>query len=207
MDIFHAMRLYVIPDREIGAPRSLIEQTRACLAGGATAIQLRDKEMDGAELLQTAREMAALCRASGALFFVNDRLDIALLAGAHGLHIGQTDIPLTEARRLAPKDFIIGVSVQTEQAARAAKRDGADYLGIGAVMPTSTKAADALGYAGVSRVAAAADLPCVAIGGVSLDNLRQVMDTGVSGVSLISAIVSKPDITAETKKFAAILKL
>ena len=207
MKLLRAMRLYVIPDRKIGAPRSLVEQAKACLAGGATAIQLRDKEMDGAELLQTGREIAALCRAAGALFFVNDRLDIALLAGAHGLHIGQTDIPLTEARRLAPEDFIIGVSVQTEEAARAAKQNGADYLGIGAVVPTSTKSADALGYAGVADVAAATDLPCVAIGGINLDNLSRVMDTGVNGISIISAIVSKPDITAETKKFAAALGL
>ena len=207
MDIAHSLRLYVIPDRIIGAPRSLVEQTEGCLAGGATAIQLRDKELEGAELLETAKRMAALCKAAGALFFVNDRLDIAILSGAHGLHIGQTDIPLLEAKKLAPPSFIIGVSVQTEEAARLAKQGGAAYLGIGAVVPTSTKDADALGFDGVARVAAATDLPSVAIGGVNLANTPKVIQTGVSGISLISAIVGKPNIAAEAGKFADLLGL
>ena len=207
MDLLKAMRLYLIPDRKIGAPRTLIEQTAACLAGGATAIQLRDKEMEGRELLHTAQKMAELCRAEGALFFVNDRLDIALLSGAHGLHIGQSDIPLAEARRLAPPGFLIGVSAQTEEQARAALEGGADYLGIGPAAPTTTKETEMLGCAGISRVATATPLPCVAIGGITLDNLSAVMRSGVSGISLISAVIGKADIEAETRKFAEDLGL
>lgn len=205
MDISKALRLYVIPDREIGAPKSLIRQTRELLAGGATAIQLRDKGLNGRDLLKAAKEMAALCKASGAMFIVNDRLDIAILSGAHGLHIGQTDLPLLAAKELSPTGFIIGVSAQTIEEAKLAEKQGAAYLGIGAVVPTSTKEADALGMEGVAKVAAAARLPSVAIGGISLGNAAEVMQTGVSGISLISAIVGKPDITEETKKFLEIV--
>ena len=205
MDIARALRLYVIPDREIGAPKTLIQQTRELLAGGATAIQLRDKDLTGRELLETAREMAALCKAAGAMFIVNDRLDIAILSGAHGLHIGQTDIPLLAAKELSPPGFIIGVSAQTVEEAQLAEKQGAAYLGIGAVVPTSTKEADALGMDGVAKVAAATGLPSVAIGGIRLANAAEVMQTGVSGISLISGSVNKPDSTDETKNFLEIV--
>ena len=122
MNIARSIRLYVIPDRKIGAPKNLVEQTRELLAGGATAIQLRDKELSGRKLLETATEMARLCKEAGALFIVNDRLDIAILSGAHGLHIGQSDIPLAEAKKLSPPSFIIGVSAQTIEEARLAEK-------------------------------------------------------------------------------------
>ena len=205
MNISRSIRLYVIPDRKIGAPKSLVEQTRELLAGGATAIQLRDKELSGRELLETATEMARLCKEAGALFIVNDRLDIAILSGAHGLHIGQSDIPLAEAKKLSPPSFIIGVSAQTIEEARLAEEQGADYLGIGAVFPTSTKEADALGLTGTARVASATRLPSVAIGGISLENAAEIMKTGVTGLSLISAIVGSRDIAGQTRKFLEIV--
>ena len=205
MSIARAIRLYVIPDRKIGAPKNLIEQTRELLAGGATAIQLRDKELSGRKLLETATEMARLCKEAGALFIVNDRLDIAILSGAHGLHIGQSDIPLAEAKKLSPPSFIIGVSAQTIEEARLAEKQGADYLGIGAVFPTSTKEAEALGLTGTARVASATSLPSVAIGGINLENAAEIMKTGVSGLSLISAIVGNSDIKGQTKKFLEII--
>ncbi len=205
MDLRQTLRLYVIPDRAIGAPRSLLEQTAAALAGGATAIQLRDKELEGRELLAVATAMAGLCRRAGALFIVNDRLDVALLAGAHGVHLGQDDLPATEARRLCPSDFIVGVSVQSVEQAQIAKAHGADYLGIGAVYPTRTKDAAALGLAGVHRAAAATDLPSVAIGGINLDNAAEVMAAGVNGLSIISAIVAAPDISGRASEFMRII--
>ena len=205
MSIARAIRLYVIPDRKIGAPKNLIEQTKELLAGGATAIQLRDKELSGRKLLETATEMARLCKEAGALFIVNDRLDIAILSGAHGLHIGQSDIPLTEAKKLSPPSFIIGVSAQTIEEARLAEKQGADYLGIGAVFPTSTKEAEALGLTGTARVASATSLPSVAIGGINLENAAEIMKTGVSGLSLISAIVGNSDIRGQTRKFLEII--
>ena len=205
MSIARSIRLYVIPDRKIGAPKNLIEQTKELLAGGATAIQLRDKELSGRKLLETATEMARLCKEAGALFIVNDRLYIAILSGAHGLHIGQSDIPLTEAKKLSPPSFIIGVSAQTIEEARLAEKQGADYLGIGAVFPTSTKEAEALGLTGTARVASATSLPSVAIGGINLENAAEIMKTGVSGLSLISAIVGNSDIKGQTKKFLEII--
>lgn len=205
MSIASSIRLYVIPDRKIGAPKNLVEQTRELLAGGATAIQLRDKELSGRELLETATEMARLCKEAGALFIVNDRLDVAILSGAHGLHIGQSDIPLAEAKKLSPPSFIIGVSAQTIEEARLAEKQGADYLGIGAVFPTSTKEAEALGLTGTARVASATSLPSVAIGGINLENAAEIMKTGVSGLSLISAIVGNSDIREQTRKFLEII--
>ena len=205
MSIARAIRLYVIPDRKIGAPKNLVEQTKELLAGGATAIQLRDKELSGRKLLETATEMARLCKEAGALFIVNDRLDIAILSGAHGLHIGQSDIPLAEAKKLSPPSFIIGVSAQTIEEARLAEKQGADYLGIGAVFPTSTKEAEALGLTGTARVASATSLPSVAIGGINLENAAEIMKTGVSGLSLISAIVGNSDIRGQTRKFLEII--
>ena len=205
MELRQLLRLYVIPDRGIGAPRSLLEQTAAALDGGATAIQLRDKQLEGRELLETATAMAGLCRRAGALFFVNDRLDIALLCGAHGVHLGQDDLPADAARRLCPPGFIVGVSAQSEEQARLAKGHGADYLGIGAVYPTQTKDAAALGLGGVRRVAAATDLPSVAIGGINLTNAAEVMASGVGGLSVISAIVAAPDIRAASRQFLDII--
>ncbi len=205
MNLHSALRLYVIPDRDIGAPRSLVEQTEAALAGGATAIQLRDKQLEGRELLTVATAMAEVCRRAGALFVVNDRLDIALLCGAHGVHLGQDDLPAAEARRLCPPNFIIGVSAQTEEQAILAKAHGANYLGIGAVYPTQTKEAEALGLAGLRRVATATNLPCVAIGGISLANAAEVMAAGVQGLSIISAIVGAADTSARAREFAKII--
>ena len=205
MSLRQALRLYVIPDRGIGAPRSLVEQTETALAGGAAAIQLRDKQLEGRELLAAATAMAELCRRAGALFIVNDRLDIALLANAHGAHLGQDDLPAAEARLLCPPGFIIGVSVQTEEQARLAKAQGADYLGIGAVYPTRTKDAAALGLDGVRRVAAATDLPSVAIGGINLANAAEVMTAGVDGLSVISAVVGAEDVCGAAKNFLDII--
>ena len=189
-DLRKALRLYVIPDRLIGAPLSLEEQTRLALEGGATAIQLRDKSADGRELLETAKRMAELCREHGALFIVNDRLDVALLSGADGAHLGQSDLPVEEARKLAPRPFLIGASAHTGSEGEKAGRDGADYLGAGAVFETGSKGgARVIGLEGIRGLTAAVRLPVVAIGGISLENLPEVMETGVTGVSVISAAV------------------
>jgi thiamine-phosphate pyrophosphorylase len=190
-----ALRLYVIPDRVIGAPLSLEEQTKLAIEGGATAIQLRDKSMDGGPLLETALRMAALCREKNALFIVNDRLDVALLAGADGVHLGQSDLPVAEARQLLagqslPRPFIVGASAHTAEEADKARADGADYLGAGAVFGTGSKDdAKVIGLHGLRAVVEAANMPVVAIGGISLDNLPDVMRTGVDGVSVISAAI------------------
>lgn len=198
--------MYVIPDRKIGAPHSFLEQAEAAIAGGAGAIQLRDKELSGRELLVAGRALADLCRRTGALFIVNDRLDVALLCGAHGVHLGQDDLPAAAARRLCPPGFIIGVSAQSAEEARLAAAAGADYLGIGAVFPTLSKEeAPALGLDGVRRAAAATGLPSVAIGGINIANAATILATGVDGLSVISAVVAAPDIRAAARAFTDIL--
>ena len=206
MDLKQALRLYVIPDREIGAPRTMLAQTRDALKGGATAIQLRDKTLSGRKLLELATAMAGLCREMGALFIVNDRVDIALLSGAHGVHLGQDDISPAVARTICPPGFIIGVSAQTCEQAKLAEDQGVDYLGIGAIALTQTKGeAKALGFSGVKKVAASTFLPSVAIGGINLDNAFETMQTGVNGVSVISAIVGVNDIVGATRQFSKII--
>lgn len=207
MDLRRTLRLYVIPDRKIGAPRSFLEQAEAALAGGAGSIQLRDKHLSGRELLAAGKALAGLCRRAGALFIVNDRLDIALLCGAHGAHLGQDDLPADVARRLCPPGFILGVSVRNAEEARLAAGAGADYLGIGAVYPTSSKVeAEALGLDGVRLAATATGLPSVAIGGISLANAAEVMAAGVDGLAVISAVVAAPDVCAAARAFADILQ-
>ena len=200
IDLRRAMRLYVIPDRTVGAPLRLEEQARQALAGGATALQLRDKEADGGELFAEARRMLRLCRELGVPLFVNDRLDIALACGADGVHLGQNDLPVAEARRLAPRPFIIGASARTPEDADRAVRDGADYLGVGAVFPTGSKEdARVIGLDGIRAITRAAAVPVVAIGGVSLDNLGEVMACGADGVAVISAAV-RGDIFANMQR-------
>jgi len=200
------MRLYVIPDRTIGAPLRLEEQARQALAGGATALQLRDKEAGGGELFAEARQMLCLCRELGVPFFVNDRLDIALACGADGVHLGQSDLPVSAARRLAPRPFIIGASARTPEDADRAIRDGADYLGAGAVFPTGSKEdAQVIGLDGICAITRASPVPVVTIGGVSLDNLREVMACGADGVAVISAAV-RGDIPANMKRLREALK-
>ena len=206
IDLRRAMRLYVIPDRTVGAPLRLEEQARQALAGGATALQLRDKEAGGGELFAEARQMLCLCRELGVPLFVNDRLDIALACGADGVHLGQSDLPVAEARRLAPRPFIIGASARTPEDAERAVRDGADYLGVGAVFPTGSKEdAQVIGLDGIRAITREAAVPVVAIGGVSLDNLGEVMACGADGVAVISAAV-RGDIPTNMKRLREELK-
>lgn len=205
IDLRRAMRLYVIPDRTVGAPLSLEAQARLALAGGATALQLRDKGMDGGELLGEATRMLSLCRARNVPLFVNDRLDVALACGADGVHLGQSDLPVADARRLAPRPFVIGASVRTPEDAARAVRDGADYLGVGAVFPTGSKDdAQVIGLEGVRAVVRAASVPVVAIGGISLGNLDAVMACGADGAAVISAAV-RGDVSANMERLSLAL--
>ncbi|WP_127958242.1 thiamine phosphate synthase [Serratia microhaemolytica] len=186
-----ALLLYVIPDSTLGAPLSLEKQTELALQGGASAIQLRDKRMDGKTLFATATRMQALCRAYGALFLVNDRLDIALACGADGVHLGQSDLPINQARNLAKRPFIIGASAGSVDEAQQAAEAGADYLGFGAVFATASKQdIEVIGLTTLNLLANATQLPSVAIGGINHENLAQVMAQGVNGIAVISAAIT-----------------
>ena len=200
------LRLYVIPDPIQGGGRSLEEQAGLALEGGATALQLRHKEADSIDLYHEALALRKLCDEYGALFIVDDRLDIALAAGADGVHLGAKDLPVAAARSLAPEGFIIGATARTPKSAAAAEKAGADYLGVGAVFPTeSKKDTRVIGLEGLRKVVCATSLPCVAIGGIRPDNVAEVLSAGVVGVAVIGAVVGACDIPAAAAKFGKVL--
>jgi thiamine-phosphate pyrophosphorylase len=195
------MRLYVIPDGRVGAPLSLEEQTDRALQGGATMIQLRDKQMTDRELYETACRMRRLCAARRVPFVVNDRLDVALAAEADGVHLGLGDIPVARARRVAPRGFIVGGTAHSEEEAIRAERDGADYIGIGAAYASgSKKDSVVLGPEGIARVRSSVSIPTVAIGGITAETAKEVLASGVDGICVIEAAVGRGDVEAAVRR-------
>jgi thiamine-phosphate diphosphorylase len=190
-----ALRLYVLTDRGLSRGRSEVEVVQAALAGGATAVQLRWKAGPLAEAVQTGRALRELCRQAGALFVVNDRVDLALALDADGVHLGVEDLPLGEARQLAGERLILGFSPSTLDQALAAEQAGADYLGIGPVYGTATKAdaGPAVGIEHVRQIVQAVSIPVVGIGGITASNARPVIEAGAAGVAVISAVVATDD--------------
>jgi thiamine-phosphate pyrophosphorylase len=166
----------------IGDPVELARQ--ACL-GGAGVVQYREKTGPRGPMLAVARELRAVTRAGGALLIVNDWLDIALLCGADGVHLGQDDIPLAEARRLAPPGFLIGISTRSLAQARAAADGGADYLGLGPVFATPIKEEEPVGLEVLQTVARAVRVPVVAIGGITVENMALVRAAGAAAVAMV----------------------
>ena len=189
------MLLYAVTDRAWTGKQTLYQQVEAALKGGVTCVQLREKALDQAEFLQEAKELCALCRRYGVPFIVNDNVDIAIACKADGIHVGQEDMAAGEVRRRAGEDMILGVSVHTAEEARQAVRDGADYLGLGAVFPTSTKTdAKPMTKETLQAICDAVEIPVVAIGGINRDNLLNLAGSGVDGVALVSAVFSAEDI-------------
>ena len=188
-----AMALYAVTDRAWLGERTLASCVEEALAGGATFVQLREKEAPQAEVVLRARALAPLCRAAGVPFVVNDDVEAARCAGADGVHVGQDDAACAEARAKLGPDAIVGVSVQTVEQARAAQEAGADYLGVGAVFGTPTKpdAAD-VGAEGLAAICAAT-IPALA-------------GTGADGVAVVSAIFAADDVRAATDELLAITK-
>ena len=185
--------------------RPLDEVVTACVRAGATAIQLRDKTATGGTLLAIAHRLRAITAATAVPLIVNDRLDIALAAGADGVHLGPDDLPVSAARALAPPPFLIGYSTDDPREARRAAREGADYLGVGAVFGTHSKpglADHAIGPDRVRAVLRASGLPCLGIGGITPANAPRVLATG-AGVAVLSAVMSSPDPTAAVHQLAA----
>lgn len=191
-----ALRLYVITDRALARGRPESEIARQAIAGGATAIQLRWKSGPLSEALRVGRELRELCRREGALFVVNDRVDLALALEADGVHVGVTDLPVAETRRLVGDQLVVGFSPETLEQALEAEAAGADYLGVGPVYPTVTKpdAGPAVGLAHVQQIVAAVRIPVVGIGGITAENAGAVIRAGAVGVAVISAVVSADDV-------------
>ena len=193
--------LYAITDRKCAPSVPLLEQVRQALEGGATIIQLREKELRGEELLREAVEIGALCRAFGVPFILNDDVDLALRCGADGVHVGIEDRPVGEIRKAVSRDFIGGATAKTVQQALAAEHAGADYLGVGAIFPSPTKPnAVRVTKEELKQIGDAVKIPTVAIGGLTLANIGTLKGCGMSGFALVSAIFGVKDIVAETKK-------
>lgn len=188
------LRLIVVTDTALAAPRSVRDVVAAALDAGAPAIQLRDKNSDAATLLTEARELLTLVRRYGALLFINDRIDVALAAGADGVHLGPDDIPIQAARRIAPK-LLIGYSTDDPDQARRAQDDGADYIGCGAVFGTRTKdvGGEAIGIERLNEVADAVGIPVVGIGGIGLDNIEEVAGSRAAGAAVVGAVMRAAD--------------
>lgn len=200
-----AMRLYAVTDRAWVGAMTLYEQVEAAIRGGATCVQLREKQLDREAFLAEARQIAALCKGHGVPFIINDDLDIALACGADGVHVGQDDMPAAEVRRRAGRDLIVGVSAHNAAEARKATDDGADYLGAGAVFGTSTKQnVTPLSREGLKAICEAVDIPVVAIGGIGADNLMQLKGTGVDGVAVVSALFGAENIEAAARHLRAL---
>ena len=198
------MLLYAVTDRAWTGKETLYEQVEAALKGGVTCVQLREKELDETAFLQEARELCALCRRYGVPFIVNDNVELAVVCGADGIHVGQEDLAAGEVRRRVGENMILGVSVHTGEEARQAVRDGADYLGLGAVFPTNTKTdVEQMPNETLRAICEAVDVPIVAIGGINRGNILQLAGSGVDGVALVSAIFSAEDIEGTCRELRA----
>lgn len=196
------VRLYVITGENYHPGRSVADVIESALKGGADCVQLRDKEAPKDELLHKARILRELTKRYNVPFIVNDHLDVALASDADGVHLGQEDLSLAEARRLLGPDRIIGISTHNIDQARAAQREGADYIGVGPVFPTGTKPGrTAVTTSYVREAAAEIAIPFVAIGGITLDNLDDVLEAGATRICAVSAIVGSDDVEQTTRAF------
>ncbi|MCI8765774.1 MAG: thiamine phosphate synthase [Lachnospiraceae bacterium] len=199
------MLLYAVTDRAWVGKQSLYQQVEAALKGGVTCVQLREKELDEARFLQEARDICALCHQYKVPFIVNDNVDIAIACGADGVHVGQEDMEAGKVRRRVGDAMILGVSAHTVEEARQAVRDGADYLGVGAVFPTNTKTdAGQMSNETLRAICGAVNVPIVAIGGINQNNIGKLAGSGVGGVALVSAIFSAKDIEGTCRELRAL---
>ena len=196
------LRLTVITDEALARPRALSDVVREALTAGAPTIQLRLKGATARELLEAAHTLLPIVRSAGALFIVNDRLDVALAAGADGVHLGPDDPPVMDARAVAAdtlgvvaEAFVVGYSADTTDGATRAEAEGADYLGVGAVYATANKsdAGEVIGLEGLRRVVKAVSIPVVAIGGITPERARAVAETGACGSAIIGAVMGSPE--------------
>lgn len=201
------LRLYVITDEKIGLGRSHSFLAEEALKGGATVIQLRDKEKSGKELYKIGLKIRALTRQYRALFIVNDRLDIALAVGADGVHLGTEDLPISVARKIAGKNFIIGASVSSPEEALIAEKEGADYISAQSIFETSSKEnVKVIGIEGLKSIVKVSSLPVIAIGGINKENVKDVIRAGARGVAVISAVISKGDVRESTEELRKLIE-
>jgi thiamine-phosphate pyrophosphorylase len=196
------LSLYVILDRAVAGGRDLVEILDAAIAGGARTIQLREKTWPSGQVLPLAERIRARCRAAGVTFVMNDRVDLAVALDADGVHLGQDDLPPRLARPLLRPGMILGVSTHSVEQARRAEADGADYVAVGAMFPTSTKPDfELVGPALMRAVRPEVRVPLVGIGGITPGNAGEVIRAGADGVAVISAVCAAADPTAASVHF------
>lgn len=202
-DIRRGMLLYAVTDSAWLHGRTLASCVREALAGGATFVQLREKHMSTDELVEEAKTILPICREARVPFLIDDDVEAARLVGADGVHVGQSDTACAEARRILGPDAIVGVSAQTVEQAVAAERAGADYLGVGALIPTPTKP-DAVDVTPeeLTRICRAVEIPVVGIGGLHLSTIGILDGTGAAGAAVVSAIFAAEDIERDTRELA-----
>ena len=202
-DIRRGMLLYAVTDSAWLHGRTLASCVREALAGGATFIQLREKHMSTDELVEEAKTILPICREARVPFLIDDDVEAARLVGADGVHVGQSDTACAEARRILGPDAIVGVSAQTVEQAVAAEQAGADYLGVGALIPTPTKP-DAVDVTPeeLARICRAVGIPVVGIGGLHLSTVDILDGTGAAGAAVVSAIFAAEDIEGDTRELA-----
>jgi thiamine-phosphate pyrophosphorylase len=196
-------RLYLVTDPHLHKGYSVLEQVKLALQGGIRIIQLREKELPETDFIKLASEALQLTRSYDAFLIINDSVEIVQAIGADGLHLGQEDMPLTEARRILGDGVTIGVSVKTAEEALQAENDGADYVAVNGVFPTATK--EDLGYLpgleGVAGIRQVTRLPVIGIGGISLHNCCSVIEAGAHGIAVVTAITLSDDIPVTCRSF------
>lgn len=187
--------VYLCTDRELMSTQTLEEAVEEAIKGGATLIQLREKNCSSKEFYETAVSIKKITEKYNVPLIINDRVDIALAVDAEGVHVGQSDLPAKVVRKIIGKDKIVGVSARSQELAMKAYEDGADYLGVGAMYATSTKKdAKVITKEELAKIRSSVPIPIVVIGGVNENNVSDFKGTGIDGVAVVSAIISKPDI-------------
>lgn len=203
--LFAAVRLYVLVTEAI-CKRPWDQVAQAAIDGGADCLQLREKNLEGGEFLRRARQLVAMCRAARVISIINDRPDIAVLADADGVHVGQTDLPAIEVRKIVGSQKIVGVSTHNLDQARQAVLDGADYIGVGPVFVSPTKTRDFVAGLDYARAAASAvKIPCVGIAGITEQSAGEVMATGAQAIAVTAAIATCDDPRSATQRLKAIV--
>ncbi|NLX71588.1 MAG: thiamine phosphate synthase [Clostridiales bacterium] len=196
-----SMLLYAVTDRTWLKGRSFIDVIEEALKAGVTFLQLREKNLDYSSFLTLAREIKKVVDKYKIPYVINDNVDIALACGADGVHVGQKDMDAKDVRKIIGPDKILGVSAQTVEQAVAAERNGADYIGVGSVFPTSTKPdAETVSFETLREICKSVSIPVVAIGGINKDNAMKLAGSGIDGIAVVSAIFAQDDIAASVRE-------
>ena len=199
--------LYLVTDRDLLKGRNLTKVIEEAIIGGTSIVQLREKCASSLEFYEIAKEVKKITDKYNVPLIINDRIDIALAIDASGVHLGQSDIPCSIARKILPKGKIIGVSAHNLKEAEKALKDGADYLGCGAVFNTSTKKdVTTLSYEGLKEITDNINIPVVAIGGINENNIMTLKGSGINGVAVVSSIIGKENVKGASEKLKELVK-